>query len=90
MERPTSEDDYFWIRQWGLLMGSEHSAIEREVAKARRDKAPHNAIYREEQPREGSIVGVWRTTSGITEPDRRTALERTAGRRLPEEEETGG
>ena len=105
MGRATNEDDYFWIRQWGHYMGSSPDAIEREVEKARRDRAPHNAIYYQErfpdvrsapgdnsaeQQRDHGVIGVWRTTSGITERGTRFALEQTAGRRLPEEEETGG
>ena len=101
----TTSDDYFWIRQWGRHVGSDPDTIEGEVEKARRDKAPHNAVYYdtqfpdgraaprdhiEEQRRERGIVGVWRTTSGITDADTRVALERIAGRRLPEEEEMGG
>ena len=105
MAQATSDDDYFWIRQWGQHTGSDPDRIGREVEKARRDKAPHNAIYyeqqfpdgrsasgdySEEQRREHGIVGVWRTTSGITDVDTRLALEQTAGRPLPENEERGG
>jgi hypothetical protein len=105
MMRATGEDDYFWIRQWGQHVGSDRDAIEREVERARRDRAPDNAIYYEEQlpdsrsapggsggeqKREHGMTGIWRTTSGITDTDTRLALERAAGRPLPENEERGG
>ena len=99
------EDDYFWIRQWGHHIGADPADIEREVERARRDKAPHHAIYHQEQfpdgscvpsgysdeqKREHGVIGVWQTTAGITQADTRIALERTAGRPLPENEERGG
>ena len=105
MVRATNEDDYFWIRQWGHHIGSDRDSIEREVERARRDKAPPNAIYyqerfkdggcaptdySEEQKREHGVIGVWQTTAGITQADTRLALERTAGRPMPENEEAGG
>jgi hypothetical protein len=105
MDQAASEDDYFWIRQWGHHTGSDRDAIEREVERARREKAPPNAIYYQERFRDGDclpagvseeqkrgqdIVGVWQTTAGITQPDTRLALEQLAGRPLPENEERGG
>src|SRR5688500_16936021 len=105
MAQTTSEDDYFWIRQWGNHTGADRDAIAREVESARRDKAPDNAIYYQERFRDGGcapgdyseeqkrthgIIGIWQTTAGITQADTRFALERNAGRPLPENEERGG
>jgi hypothetical protein len=105
MARATSEGEYFWIRQWGTLMGSDGDDIEREIEKARRDRAPHNAIYygsdspdarstpgggSDEHKREQAAIGRWQTTADITQVDTRLLLERKAGRPLPENEERGG
>jgi hypothetical protein len=105
MARATSEAEYFWIRQWGDLMGSNRDDIERQIDKARRDKAPHNAIYygnespdersmrggnSDEQKREHDTTGRWQTTADITRVETRLVLEQNAGRPMPENEERGG
>jgi hypothetical protein len=37
--------DYKYIRAWGRLMHSNPSYIEDQIANARRDKAPDDAVY---------------------------------------------
>jgi hypothetical protein len=105
MPRATSEGEYFWIQQWGILKGSDPDDIERQIEKARHDKAPPNAIYfgkdspdgtptpnhySNEQTRAPGITGRWQTTADITDADTRLVLERNAGQPLPENEERGG
>jgi len=57
--------DYKYIRAWGRMLGSYPEYIERQVERARDDKAPEDAIY------EGSGVnrGQWRCFSDIENED---------------------
>ena len=52
-------EDYPWIRQWGRLMNSPRSYVDDEIAHARADLAPHNALFRQRD-------GTWRTTDDVT------------------------
>ena len=58
---------YPYIRAWGQLMGSDPSYILQQIALARAERAPANAVYR-------TIEGPWATTGDITRPDTRRDL----------------
>ncbi|ASR77200.1 hypothetical protein KIV66_gp93 [Mycobacterium phage MyraDee] len=50
--------DYRWLRAWDRMMGSLSYWTEAQLANARTDEAPANAIYRK-------APGVWATTDDI-------------------------
>lgn len=52
--------DYKGIRFWGHMLGSSNRYIADDVERARREKAPANAIYRGEDG--------WRTTDTVRTP----------------------
>jgi hypothetical protein len=58
--------DYLYIRKWGRIVGSHDYYIENQVAKARRDNAPQNAIYKEDDG--------WKTIEDITNSETRREL----------------
>ena len=58
--------DYEWIRKWGRFLGSYKYYIDDEVARARADHAPQNAIYKHD--------GKWYTTDSIISQTTRIAL----------------
>lgn len=62
--------DYIMIRAWGQYMGSQNSYIRDQIAIAKEDKAPHNAIYKSDD-------GTWVTIETVKSPARET-VERTA------------
>ena len=45
--------DYIYIRAWGQYMGSYAYYIRDQVATAHEDKAPGNAIYKDEETESG-------------------------------------
>jgi predicted homoserine dehydrogenase-like protein len=59
------------IRAWGKVMGSLPYYVRDMVATAKEDKAPGNAIYKDEE-------GVWMTVSDITQTSTRQQVEREA------------
>jgi hypothetical protein len=65
--------DYVMIRAWGKIMGSLPYYIRDQVAIAHEDKAPGNAIYKNDD-------GVWMTVSDITSKLTRHQVEREAER----------
>jgi hypothetical protein len=65
--------DYPFVRAWGVVMGSGSAYIERQVEKARRDKAPPDAIY--ERTERGEKLG-WATYRQVTSPDTRVQMDR--------------
>lgn len=65
--------DYVMIRAWGKVMGSMPYYIRDQIATAKEDKAPGNAIYKNEE-------GVWMTVSDIKSTLTRTQVEQAAER----------
>lgn len=59
--------DYPWIRKWDEFMGSCASYIKEQLALARAENAPRNAIYKRDD-------GSWATTEDVTNPDLRSVL----------------
>lgn len=53
--------DYIFIRAWGHYMGSMAYYIRDQLDIAREDKAPFNAIYKDDD-------GFWRTIEDIKDP----------------------
>jgi hypothetical protein len=91
--------DYPYIKAWGWMMGSNDSYIRDQVEKARRMKAPADAIYLRSHPltpddpkRHGESTE-WATFASITHPLTPHDLE-TAARNhnvvLPHQRETAG
>jgi hypothetical protein len=64
--------DYPAIRAWGKLMGSYSYYIENEVALARANKAPQDAIYRRVDL-EDKITG-WARVKDIKDLDKRSDM----------------
>jgi hypothetical protein len=64
----SKNNDYPCIRAWGQQMGSMSYYIDAQIEKARKDKAPEDAIY---QRHEGSqpVPGVWARLSEVTSPE---------------------
>lgn len=64
------KNDYPFIRAWGRVMGSQRTYIEEQVAQAREDNAPEDAIYwrheREPDGRTLRILRVWHTYREVT------------------------
>ena len=63
-------NDYPYIWAWGVLTGSAHGYIERQVEKAKQDNAPHNAIYKSSYDPQGR----WHTFDDIEREDTRAIL----------------
>jgi len=63
--------DYIMIRAWGKVMSSMPYYIRDQVAIAHEDKAPGNAIYKNDE-------GVWMTVDDITNALTRQQVEREA------------
>lgn len=63
--------DYIMIRAWGKLMSSMPYYIRDQIAIAHEDKAPTNAIYKNDD-------GVWMTVSDIKSKLTRVQVEREA------------
>ena len=61
--------DYIYIRAWGQMMNSMEYYIRGEVDKARREKAPADAIYKNHD-------GKWVTYATIARDDTRALLDR--------------
>jgi hypothetical protein len=66
-ESPVTDTDYPYIRAWGRLVGAAANYIDRQIARARYERAPSNAVYR-------NTNGQWLTTDDILLPDTRAAL----------------
>jgi hypothetical protein len=64
----STQQDYPWIRVWGKYLGSSPYYIDDQVAEARRDGAPQDAIYKDSDTEE------WRTIDTITSPHTRRVL----------------
>ena len=62
-----TSNDYPYIRAWGRMLGSDSYYIDRQVAQARTDGAPPNAVYR-------NANGQWQTTDDVVLADSRIAL----------------
>jgi hypothetical protein len=60
-------EDYPYIRKWGRFMGSFVYYIEDQIRQAREDKAPEDAIYREDN-------GHWHRASEIKNEDTRRLI----------------
>lgn len=52
--------DYPYIRAWGRMMGSHSYYVDDQVEKARRNKAPQNAVYYN--------INSWQTFDKVTNP----------------------
>lgn len=63
----SSSDDYPYIRAWGVMLGSSRDYIDTQVAQARADGVPANAIHK-------NTDGYWSSTDDITSPDTRHYL----------------
>ena len=55
--------DYIMIRAWGQYMGSNNSYIRDQIAIAKEDNAPQNAIYKADE-------GTWVTIESVKSPTR--------------------
>lgn len=59
---PKAKEDYPLIRVWGyLIMGSYEYYVEMQLARARKDNAPQDAVYRNED-------GTWNRLDDIQNP----------------------
>ena len=67
--------DYKWIRFWGQYMGSQSFYVDAQVERAKKERAPANAIYRD--------TDGWKTTAQIENQSAINALEKMAGEQLP-------
>jgi hypothetical protein len=65
--------DYIYIRAWGEMMGSENYFVRNELATAKEDKAPGNAIFKRDD-------GTWATIEDVASGNRRQQVERIAAR----------
>jgi hypothetical protein len=54
--------DYPYLRAWDRMMGSSGWWCEENLSRARKEKAPQDAIYK-------SHVGKWHTYENIQRPD---------------------
>jgi hypothetical protein len=61
--------DYKYIRAWGYMMGSFEYYVRGQVDKARRDNAPADAIYRDDD-------GTWHRYANVTRADTRMVIDR--------------
>jgi hypothetical protein len=59
--------EYEWIRKWGRMLGSYQYYIDDQIALARREQAPANAVHKNQD-------GRWVTTDEITNVEARFAL----------------
>lgn len=59
--------DYPYIRAWGRFVGAAADYINRQVARARYEHAPPNAVYR-------NLDGHWLTADDVLLPETRAAL----------------
>ena len=57
--------DYVLVRAWGIFMESSNAYIRDQVAIAHEDKAPTNAIYKQDS-------GIWATIEDLNRTDRLT------------------
>jgi hypothetical protein len=62
MKNTTTTSDYACIRAWDRMMGSYGYYTERQIERAREDKAPADAIYFSEARKE------WSRLSNVTSP----------------------
>jgi len=58
--------DYPYLRAWCRHMGSQQYYTDMQIAKAREENAPHNAIYRDDDK--------WRTFDDISREDTRERI----------------
>ena len=65
-------NDYPCIRAWGRLLNSHSYYITDQVAQAKRDNAPADATYKDDD-------GHWRTLKDVTRADTKTLIERFLG-----------
>ena len=61
--------EYPYIRAWGKMLQSFDSYIEHEVARAKEDEAPQNAIYLDSDKK------TWHTADEISDPDTKRRIE---------------
>ncbi len=59
--------DYLWIRKWDGFMGSCASYLKEQLALARAENAPKNAIYKRDD-------GSWATTDDVADERTRFVL----------------
>lgn len=62
-----TQTDYPYIRAWGKFMGSHQYYINDEIARAKNDEAPQDAIYKRD--------GRWITFRQITSTTTREVIE---------------
>jgi len=65
--------DYLYVRAWGKVMGSLSYYIRDQIATAHEDKAPGNAIYKNDE-------GLWMTMDDIKDGNTRRQVEQVAAR----------
>lgn len=58
MSAEPQEEAYPYIRKWGKMLSSMNYYIDDQIELARKDKAPANAIYKQDD-------GAWATTNDI-------------------------
>jgi hypothetical protein len=70
--------DYIYIRAWGEHVGEQSRVINDLLTTAHEDKAPGNAIYKDED-------GTWATINDVNHKVTRTQIERIAERLMRRE-----
>lgn len=60
--------DYTWIKKWGAFLGSDVAHLTGELERAKKTRAPENAIYYDHAKQR------WMTTEDITSSVTREAL----------------
>jgi len=69
---------YHYIRAWGEHMGSYPYYINDQIAKARTQGAPENAIYEKYAADGSGRTGVWAVASEVVAPGLRNWLDKRA------------
>lgn len=65
-------NDYYHLRAWCQMMGSDVAYTRRQIEAARADGAPRDAIYKRED-------GTWAAFSDVTAPETRVKIGRLLG-----------
>ena len=69
--------DYLYLRAWDNMMGSNPSWCQLNLERARKEKAPHDAIFKDSK-------GNWQTFKTIERPDTKILIEKFVEAQLKE------